>query len=108
MRSIQLIPAADGFDSVSAQKDVMHLPAIQAETGVPNSQMLFFDDEHPNIRKVGARKKLALAWHSTVQHRFRGAAPPPLLSSKYSRSRTAAWARRLAGSLPHNTMLPPP
>jgi hypothetical protein len=50
--SIQLIPAANGFDSVSAQKDVAHLPAIQAETGVAYAQMLFFDDEHPNIRKV--------------------------------------------------------
>jgi hypothetical protein len=41
--SLQLIPAADGFDHVGAQKDAMHLPAIQRELGAPYSSMLFFD-----------------------------------------------------------------
>lgn len=50
--SIQLIPAADGFDHHSAQKDRAHLPRIQRETGHAYSDMLFFDDEHGNIRKV--------------------------------------------------------
>lgn len=38
-RSIQLIPAADGFDSTTAQKDTAHLPRIQAELGVPYDEM---------------------------------------------------------------------
>ncbi|KAL4427826.1 hypothetical protein ABPG75_001915 [Micractinium tetrahymenae] len=50
--SIQLIPAADGFDHHSAQKDRAHLPCIQQETGHAYTDMLFFDDEHGNIRKV--------------------------------------------------------
>ncbi|KAL4442043.1 hypothetical protein ABPG77_011304 [Micractinium sp. CCAP 211/92] len=50
--SIQLIPAADGFDHHSAQKDRAHLPRIQRETGHDYHEMLFFDDEHGNIRKV--------------------------------------------------------
>jgi len=50
--SHQLIPASSGFDSSSAQKDQKHFPALQRETAVPYSQMLFFDDEPPNIRRV--------------------------------------------------------
>lgn len=51
--SIQLIPAADGFDQHSAQKDKAHLPNIQCDTGLPFTDMLFFDDEHGNIKRVG-------------------------------------------------------
>ena len=50
--SIQLIPASSGVDHSSAQKDKAHFPRIQQETGVPYSDMLFFDDESPNIAKV--------------------------------------------------------
>lgn len=42
--TIQLIPAS--------QKDVAHFPNIQAETGSPYFEMLFFDDEHNNIQRV--------------------------------------------------------
>lgn len=50
--SVQLIPAADGFDQHSAQKDKAHLPNIQRETGLPYSSLLFFDDERGNVQKV--------------------------------------------------------
>lgn len=50
--SIQLIPASSGFDHHSAQKDTDHLPAIKKELGIPYTEMLFFDDESPNIKKV--------------------------------------------------------
>jgi hypothetical protein len=52
--STQLIPASSGVDHSSAQKDKAHFPAIQRETGIPYSGMLFFDDESPNITKVSA------------------------------------------------------
>lgn len=48
----QLIPAADGFESHSAQKDKLHLPNIKAATGLDYSEMLFFDDESGNVHKV--------------------------------------------------------
>lgn len=51
-RSLQLIPAANGFDGTSAMKDKAHLPHIQQETGLPYSEMLFFDDEHKNVQRV--------------------------------------------------------
>lgn len=38
-RSIQLIPAADGFDTHSVQKDVAHLPNIRRELGVSYADM---------------------------------------------------------------------
>lgn len=50
--SVQLIPAADGFDARTAQKDVCHLPNIKSELGVEYTEMLFFDDEARNIRRV--------------------------------------------------------
>ena len=50
--SHQLIPASSGFDASSAQKDEAHFPELLRETGVPYSQMLFFDDEAKNIRRV--------------------------------------------------------
>lgn len=50
--SQQLIPAANGFDHNSAQKDVRHFPAIQKETGIPYSKMLFYDDEDRNVHRV--------------------------------------------------------
>lgn len=37
--SIQLIPAADGFDQTSASKATEHLPRIQAELGVAYDDM---------------------------------------------------------------------
>ncbi|KAI3430643.1 hypothetical protein D9Q98_005236 [Chlorella vulgaris] len=52
--SVQLIPAADGFDQHSAQKDKAHLPNIQREIGLPYSSLLFFDDERGNVQKVAA------------------------------------------------------
>jgi hypothetical protein len=52
--SIKLIPASSGVDHSSAQKDKAHFPCIQQETGVAYSDMLFFDDESPNIVKVHA------------------------------------------------------
>ena len=36
----------------SAQKDKAHLPNIRKDTGVEYRDMLFFDDELPNIVKV--------------------------------------------------------
>lgn len=50
--SIQLIPASSGYDMHSAQKDKAHLPNIKKDTGVEYRDMLFFDDESPNIVKV--------------------------------------------------------
>lgn len=50
--NIQLIPAADGFDAHSAQKDRCHLPNIKAATGLQYADMLFFDDENGNYEKV--------------------------------------------------------
>jgi len=50
--SIQLIPASSGYDMHSAQKDKAHLPNIKRETGIEYRDMLFFDDESPNIVKV--------------------------------------------------------
>lgn len=50
--SVQLIPASSGFDHHSAQKDTAHFPAIKKELGISYSDMLFFDDESPNISKV--------------------------------------------------------
>lgn len=38
--SIQLIPAADGFDHHSAQKDRAHLPRIQRDTGHAYADMV--------------------------------------------------------------------
>ncbi|WIA09098.1 hypothetical protein OEZ85_008511 [Tetradesmus obliquus] len=50
--NIQLIPAANGYDSHSAQKDTCHLPNIRQATGCEYSSMLFFDDERGNVTKV--------------------------------------------------------
>lgn len=50
--SIQLIPASSGHDMHSAQKDKAHLPNIRKDTGVEYRDMLFFDDESPNVVKV--------------------------------------------------------
>ncbi|KAK9826684.1 hypothetical protein WJX74_009820 [Apatococcus lobatus] len=50
--STQLIPAHGGFDMSGAPKDKYHLPNIMKETGIPYSEMIFFDDESPNIQKV--------------------------------------------------------
>lgn len=50
--SVQLIPASSGYDHHSAQKDTDHLPAIQRGTNIPYTEMIFFDDESPNISKV--------------------------------------------------------
>lgn len=50
--SIQLIPASSGYDMHSAQKDKAHLPNIRGDTGVEYRDMLFFDDESPNVRKA--------------------------------------------------------
>jgi magnesium-dependent phosphatase 1 len=50
--SVQLIPAADGFDQATAQKDTCHFPNIAKATGVSFDDMLFFDDEAKNIRLV--------------------------------------------------------
>lgn len=50
--SLQLIPARDGYDDVTAQKDVAHFPNIREETGVEYHEMLFFDDEHKNVERV--------------------------------------------------------
>ncbi|KAI7839930.1 hypothetical protein COHA_006324 [Chlorella ohadii] len=36
----------------SAQKDKAHFPAIQRELGIDYQDMLFYDDEHGNIRRV--------------------------------------------------------
>ncbi len=52
--SIQLIPASSGHDMHSAQKDKAHLPNIRKETGVEYREMLFFDDEAPNIAKASS------------------------------------------------------
>lgn len=52
--NIQLIPAANGYDSHSAQKDTCHLPIIRQATGCEYSSMLFFDDERGNVTKVHA------------------------------------------------------
>ena len=54
--SIQLIPASSGHDMHSAQKDKAHLPNIRKETGVEYRDMLFFDDEAPNITKASSRR----------------------------------------------------
>ena len=54
--SVQLIPASSGYDHHSAQKDTAHLPAIQRETNIPYTDMIFFDDESPNISKVASVK----------------------------------------------------
>ena len=35
-----------------APKDKYHLPNIQKDTGIPYTEMIFFDDENPNIQKV--------------------------------------------------------
>ncbi|CAD7695298.1 unnamed protein product [Ostreobium quekettii] len=50
---LQLIPAADGFDQRSAQKDTAHFPNLKRDSGLPYSDMLFFDDEHKNVAKGG-------------------------------------------------------
>lgn len=50
---IQLIPAANGYDSYSAQKDTCHLPNIKAATRCDYADMLFLDDEQGNVNKVG-------------------------------------------------------
>lgn len=50
--SQQLIPASNGFDHNSAQKDLRHFPAIQKETGIPYNKMLFYDDEDRNVHRV--------------------------------------------------------
>ena len=50
--SVQLIPASSGYDMHSAQKDKAHLPNIKKETGIEYRDMLFFDDESPNIVKL--------------------------------------------------------
>ncbi len=50
--STALIPASSGFDHTGAQKDTEHFPRIRGETGVPYTQMLFFDDEHKNVARV--------------------------------------------------------
>ncbi|KAF6266625.1 acid phosphatase-domain-containing protein [Scenedesmus sp. NREL 46B-D3] len=50
--NIQLIPAANGYDSCSAQKDTCHLPNIREATGWGYASMLFFDDEMGNVAKV--------------------------------------------------------
>ena len=53
--SIQLIPASSGSDMHSAQKDKAHLPNIRKVMGVEYRDMLFFDDEAPNITKASSR-----------------------------------------------------
>jgi hypothetical protein len=50
---VQLIPAANGWDARTAQKDRAHLPAIRDALGLGWGDMLFFDDEDGNIQKVG-------------------------------------------------------
>jgi len=50
--STALIPASSGFDHTGAQKDTKHFPRIRGETGVPYTEMLFFDDEHKNVARV--------------------------------------------------------
>ncbi|KAI8465229.1 MAG: acid phosphatase-domain-containing protein [Monoraphidium minutum] len=50
--SVQLIPAASGWDCSTAQKDRAHLPAIKEELGAGWAEMLFFDDEDGNVHKV--------------------------------------------------------
>ena len=55
--SIQLIPASSGYDQVSAQKDTAHFPNIQRQLGIDYSRMLFFDDEHKNVTKVGLQPR---------------------------------------------------
>ena len=56
------------FESVhiipGRQKDTTHFPAIRKDTGVPFERMLFFDDEHGNIARVG----LARALERTTAH----------------------------------------
>lgn len=66
--SIQLIPASSGYDMHSAQKDRAHLPNIKKDTGVEYRDMLFFDDESPNIVKVS---RLQMPWHRCgLQHPY--------------------------------------
>ena len=56
--SIQLIPASSGYDMHSAQKDKAHMPNIRRDTGVEYRDMLFFDDESPNVRKASLSSQL--------------------------------------------------
>lgn len=65
--SLQLIPAQDGCDHHSAQKDRAHLPNIRRETGVEYTAMLFFDDEMGNIKK--ARGWVWVSWFGPVEGR---------------------------------------
>jgi len=50
--NVQLVPAVDGFDQQSAPKDTCHFPNIAKASGIRFSDMLFFDDEEKNVRKV--------------------------------------------------------
>lgn len=66
--SIQLIPAADGFDQHSAQKDKAHLPNIQCDTGLPFTDMLFFVS--------AAGKRATTAWARLLPARVAAHALP--------------------------------
>lgn len=50
--NLQIIPALDGCDHVTAQKDLEHFPNLRLETGVAYEDMLFFDDEEQNVVRV--------------------------------------------------------
>jgi len=50
--NVQIIPAQDGCDHVTAQKDLEHFPNLKRETGVAYEDMLFFDDEAQNVTRV--------------------------------------------------------
>ena len=50
--NVQIIPAQDGCDHVTAQKDLEHFPNLKRETGVAYEDMLFFDDEVQNVTRV--------------------------------------------------------
>jgi hypothetical protein len=54
--SIQLIPASSGHD----------LPNIRRETGVKYRDMLFFDDESPNVRKASPLSQQHASGHCLV------------------------------------------
>lgn len=47
-------------------KDKAHLPRIQKETGLPFSEMLFFDDEHKNVERVGRSRSAASGPHECL------------------------------------------
>lgn len=59
--NVQLVPAVDGFDQQSAPKDTCHFPNIAKASGIRFSDMLFFDDEEKNVRKVSWRASVGLS-----------------------------------------------